>query len=139
MPTGNAILMRQQRQRAQQKAVRLSDVRDRKANKAKSLLPTQTGYMDGAPRMSMQGFGVIVGTAPKIALHMNVNRGYLYLQNNSTDDLYVSFDVRPNPKTALVIGAGGYLEPRVCPTNAVWIMSATLDNAQVNIVEGVLR
>ena len=100
---------------------------------------TQTGYMDGAPRMSMQGFGVIVGTAPKIALHMNVNRGYLYLQNNSTDDLYVSFDVRPNPKTALVIGAGGYLEPRVCPTNAVWIMSATLDNAQVNIVEGVLR
>lgn len=134
---GNIILMRQQRQYEYQRAVNV--VTKGRANKATSLLPKQTGYMDGAPRMSMQGFGVIVGTAPKVALHMNVNRGYLYLQNNSTDDLYVSFDVRPNPKTALVIGAGGYYEPRVCPTNMVWVMSATLDNAQVNVVEGVLR
>lgn len=134
---GNIILMRQQRQYEYQRAVNV--VTKGRANKARSLLPNQTGYMDGAPRMSMQGFGVIVGTAPKIALHMNVNRGYLYLQNNSTDDLYVSFDTRPNAKTALIIGAGGYYEPRVCPTNAVWIMSATLDNAQVNVVEGILR
>lgn len=111
----------------------------RKANKIRSKLPSQTGYMDGAPRMSMQGFGVIVGIVPKIALHMNVNRGYLYIQNNSTDDLYLSFDARPNPKSALVIGAGGYFEPRVTPTNAVWLLSASLDNAQVNVVEGVLR
>lgn len=135
----NVILTRQQQQRQQQRGARLPEPTRGRANRAASLLPQQTGYMDGAPRMSMQGFGVIVGTAPKVALHMNVNRGYLYLQNNSTDDLYVSFDVRPNPKTALVIGAGGYYEPRVCPTNMVWVMSATLDNAQVNVVEGVLR
>lgn len=135
----NVILTRQQQQRQQQRGARLPEPTRGRANRAASLLPQQTGYMDGAPRMSMQGFGVIVGMTPKIALHMNVNRGYLYLQNNSTDDLYVSFDMRPNPKTALVIGAGGYYEPRVCPTNAVWVMSATLNEAQVNVVEGILR
>lgn len=135
---GNIILMRRQQQYAEQRGKLLPGAIKR-ANNTRSQLPNQTGYMDGAPRMSMQGFGVIVGTTPKIALHMNVNRGYLYLQNNSTDDLYLSFDARPNPKTALVIGAGGYYEPRVCPTNAVWIMSASLDNAQVNVVEGILR
>lgn len=109
------------------------------ANKIKSKLPSQTAYMDGAPRMSMQGFGVIVGLEAKVALQMNVNRGYLYIQNNSSDDLYLSFDAKPNPKSALVIGAGGYFEPRVCPTNAVWLLSASLTNAQVNVVEGVLR
>lgn len=111
----------------------------RKANNPKSKLPSQTGYADGAPRMSMQGFGVIVGLEAKVALYMNVNRGYLYIQNNSSDDLYLSFDAKPNPKSALVIGAGGYFEPRVCPTNAVWLLSASLTNAQVNVVEGVLR
>lgn len=136
--TGNVILMRRKKLFEEQRGKLLPGAIKR-ANKTNSLLPKQTGYMDGAPRMSMQGFGVIVGTSPKIALHMNVNRGYLYIQNNSTDDLYLSFDARPNPKTALVIGAGGYYEPRVCPTNAVWIMSASLDNAQVNVVEGILR
>lgn len=134
----NLITSRIQAQQAAQKK-KLANVNNRIANLAVSQLPKQTGYPDGAPRMSMQGFGVIVGTAAKIALHMNVNRGYLYIQNNSSDDLYMSFDAKPNPKSALVIGAGGYYEPRVCPTNAIWVMSATLDNAQVNVIEGILR
>ena len=134
----NLITQRIQSQQAAQKK-KLANVNNRIANLAVSQLPKQTGYPDGAPRMSIQGFGVIVGTAAKIALHMNVNRGYLYIQNNSSDDLYMSFDAKPNPKSALVIGAGGYYEPRVCPTNAVWVMSATLDSAQVNVIEGILR
>ena len=97
----NLITQRIQSQQAAQKK-KLANVNNRIANLAVSQLPKQTGYPDGAPRMSMQGFGVIVGTAAKIALHMNVNRGYLYIQNNSSDDLYMSFDAKPNPKSALV-------------------------------------
>lgn len=134
----NLITSRIQAQQAAQKK-KLANVNNRIANLAVSQLPKKTGYPDGAPRMSMQGFGIIVGTVAKIAFHMNVNRGYLYIQNNSSDDLYMSFDAKPNPKSALVIGAGGYYEPRVCPTNAVWVMSATLDSAQVNVIEGILR
>jgi hypothetical protein len=97
------------------------------------------GFNDGAPRMPMQAFGVSVGTNARQALQTNPNRGYLYVQNNSMDDLYVSFDQTPTALTGLTIGPGGYYEPRVVPTNSVWIASASLTNAQVSIVEGTLR
>ena len=101
-------------------------------------VPNQLSFTDGAPRMPVQTFGVVASTAPKQALQTNPNRGYLYIQNNSTDDIYVAFDQTPTPQTSLIIGAGGYYEPRVVPTNSVWVVSASLAHALVSIVEGSL-
>lgn len=104
-----------------------------------SMLPGQLGFNDGAPRMPVQAFGVIVGTNAVQALQTNPQRGYLYIQNNSSDDIWVSFDMTPNAQTSLIIGAGGYYEPRVVPTNSVWVVSASLASAQVSVIEGTLR
>ena len=135
--SGNIIEIRKNRRYAIQRGAFIASAP--KSFATASVMPGQLGFNDGAPRMPMQAFGVIVGTDAKQALMTNANRGYMYIQNISSDDIWVAFDQTPNQQTSLIIGPGGYYEPRVVPTNSVWVVSASLAEAQVSIIEGSLR
>lgn len=80
--------------------------------------------------------GGAVGRESITLLPTNPRRAYLYIQNNSTAPMYVAYDTNANPLTSIVIGAGGYYEPRVAPTNAIYLASASLNHAAYAYAEG---
>ncbi len=98
--------------------------------------PSRMSNLSGAASMPQIPVGGTVVTQSKQLLPANPRRGYLYIQNNSTDDLLVSYGSEATPLSSIIITAGGYYEPRVCPTNAVYIASTSLSNAAYAYVEG---
>lgn len=80
--------------------------------------------------------GGSVGMQSVTLLPGNPRRGYLYIQNNSTAPMYVAYDTDATPLTSIVIGPGGYYEPRVVPTNAIHLASASLNHAAFSYAEG---
>ncbi len=98
--------------------------------------PARMSNVDGAASMPQVMNPFVVDTAGVMALPANPARGYLMVQNNSNADLLVSYDSLARPLASYVIGPGGYYEPRVVPTNSVYIASASLANAACIVIEG---
>jgi hypothetical protein len=90
----------------------------------------------GAASMPQVMNGFSVNTAGVMALPANPARGYLMVQNNSNANLLVSYDSIPSAFASYIVGPGGYFEPRVVPTNSVYVASATLTNAACIVIEG---
>lgn len=91
----------------------------------------------GAAAMPQSVTSGAIGTDAKIVMNSNARRGYLYIQNNSAADIWLAYDSLPTEFNCIIIGPGGYYEPRVVPTNSIAIRSATLTDARWSIVEGV--
>lgn len=87
---------------------------------------------------SMLGFILGSDNAQQV-LQANPNRIYMYLQNNSNKDILIRYGSAPTTNGAgcFVLGPGGFYEPLVVPTNAVFAISASLSNAALTVIEGV--
>jgi len=74
-------------------------------------------------------------TAVKV-LDVNPSRGYLFIQNQGTNNCFVVFGGAPvSPVTGVLIAAGQYYEPSADVTDSVYVVcSAASQNIQV--VEG---
>lgn len=98
--------------------------------------PARMSNTDGAASMPQVMNPFVVDTRGTMALPANPARGYLMIQNNSNADLYVNYDTDARALQSYIIGPGGYFEPRVVPTNSIYIASATLTNAACIVIEG---
>lgn len=98
---------------------------------------------DGAPRtrLGTRPFNVgAIGVAQALCvLPVDENRAYLLIQNNSTANLFIGLDAAPQSAgQCLVLGPGNFWEPQVCPTNSIYVISATLTNARGVAIFGTL-
>lgn len=90
----------------------------------------------GAASMPQVMVGFSINTNGLMVLQANPARGYLMIQNNSADDVFVAYDGLARAGSAYRIGPGGYFEPRVVPTNSVYLSSNSLTNAETIVIEG---
>ena len=68
----------------------------------------------------------------------NINRGYLFIQNNSAINVYLKFGSTITSTEYLIIPAGGgSVEYLVAPRNSVWLEAAS-GTPSVTIIEGNL-
>lgn len=98
---------------------------------------------DGAPRtrLAIRAFtcGVINVAQALQVLPADEKRAYLLIQNNSTANLFVGLDSAPQSAgQCMVLGPGNFWEPQVCPTNSIYVISATLTNARGIAIFGTL-
>lgn len=93
--------------------------------------------LSGAASMPMVMLGFSLSTQGQLALPDNIRRGYLYIQNDSNGDILVAFGGNARRGAAVVIGPGSYYEPRVVPTNSIYLAAAAGTNLTAIVVEGV--
>lgn len=137
----SAVDMRQQRQRAMQGHGAINAPMPFNAPPAVQEQPEfrnphSVSNESGAASMPQVMNPFTVDTDGVLALPANPARGYLMVQNNSSADLLVSYDSLARPGSSYVIGPGGYFEPRVVPTNSIYVSSATLNRANCIVIEG---
>lgn len=85
-------------------------------------------------KFTNNGFGLT--TVSKQVLSSNNKRLYLLVQNNSVADVRIAFGKKADTFSGILIPAGGYYEPYVCPTDAVFALSTAAAN--IVVVEGII-
>jgi hypothetical protein len=73
------------------------------------------------------------------AAGFNVNRSYLFIQNNGVESIFITFGTPKRSSGRIEITPGGFYEPLKAPVSAVYISgdSTVVGNPKVTIVEGV--